>query len=62
MTNQAAIPLPSRWARFLSAVTALAEAAEMDSLGYADARIAYLEKRIAALERLPARATSAGEI
>jgi hypothetical protein len=42
---------PSLWERIVLWTTAVAEAAEMDSFGYLDGRIAHLERRIATLER-----------
>jgi hypothetical protein len=41
---------PSLWERIVLWTTAVAEAAEMDSFGYLDDRIAHLERRIATLE------------
>jgi hypothetical protein len=41
---------PSLWERIVLWATAIAEAAEMDTFGYLDDRIAHLERRIATLE------------
>jgi hypothetical protein len=41
---------PSLWERIVFWATAIAEAAEMDTFGYLDGRIAHLERRIAMLE------------
>jgi hypothetical protein len=40
----------SLWERIVLWTTAVAEAAEMDTFGYLDGRIAHLERRIATLE------------
>ncbi len=42
---------PSLWNRIALWATAVAEAAEMDTFGYLDGRIAHLERRIATLDR-----------
>jgi hypothetical protein len=41
---------PSLWERIVLWATAIAEAAEMDTFGYLDDRIAHLERWIAMLE------------
>jgi hypothetical protein len=41
---------PSLWKRIVLWATVIAEAAEMDTFGYLDNRIARLERRIATLE------------
>ena len=43
-------PLPSLWDRMVLWAIAIAEAADMDTFGYLDGRIAHLERRIATLE------------
>jgi hypothetical protein len=43
-------PAISTWARMIASVTAFVEAAELGSVGYLEARIVELERRIADLE------------
>lgn len=40
----------SAWARVTATLTALAEAGDMDGIGYLELRIGQLERRIAVLE------------